>query len=887
MSHNLPARLTSFIGREREIAEVGALLEAQRLVTLAGAPGVGKTRLSLQIAKTMLDAFPDGVWLVELAPLGDPGLVPQKVADVLGVREQPGRPLTTTVVEHLQPRRVLLLLDNCEHLIGRVARLAEMLLHACPRLYILATIREPLAIEGEVTRRVPSLTVPDTSRLQADREGSLATLTKSEAVRLFVERARAVASSVALTESIAPFVAQICTRLDGIPLAIELAAARARALSVEQIAARLDDRFRLLTGGSRTALPRQQTLRGAVDWSYDLLSEPEQILLRRLSVFAGGFTLEAAEAIVSGSRFNVQREGQTLSVEPETLNVVIGLVDKSLVQVVEDSDGERRYRLLETLRQYGEEKLAEHGELARVRNWHRDHFLAVAEEAEPHFTGPGQVAVLRRLDRELDNLRAALAWCHEEEVGSSGRVSGPPDRAADLPTRPSSGYDAITRLIGASWRFWWLRGHLQEVRRWLEQVLAIPASTLTPAGRAAQAKARFGAGQVISHQGDFREAIVHMEGALAFSRDVNDGAGIAQALQRLGFYRVHLGEYTRAARLCEESVALARQLGNTFELATALLASGMVAWFQSQFQRAVACHEEALALCHEIGYAGGLTHNLAALGRNVTELGNPARGAALIEEGLTIVQELGDKRGIAQAYKDLGHAAVIADDANRAVEMLHTAVPIYRDLNDSMCSSLCFHELARARTLQGIRGDSRVIVGQAATGETAGCFLDAARLYGAAAILREAGGIDFPPPFRAAYDRDLSTLREQLGEAAFDQAWAEGRAMSLEQAAAYGLAIRPASAPATPDPTPARAKEAGRPLSGSEVDAEIARLTRREQEVTALVAQGRTNRQIADELVLSERTVDTHVHNVLGKLELTSRAQVAVWAVGHGLGGSQ
>jgi predicted ATPase len=396
MGHNLPSRLTSFVGREQEIAEVGALLEAHRLVTLVGAPGVGKTRLSLQVAAAVLDRFRDGVWLVELAPLADPALVPPAVADVLGVREQPGRPLTVTLAEQLRARHLLVLLDNCEHLIGAVAALAEMVLHSCPGLRVLATSREPLTIDGEVTRRVPSLTVPDVERLrvvgQATAAASVASLAEAEAVRLFVERAGAVASSFALTARNAAVVAQICARLDGIPLALELAAARVRALSVEQIAVRLDDRFRLLTGGSRTALPRQQTLRGAVDWSYDLLSESEQSLLRRLAVFAGGFTLEAAEHVGSG-----QSEAGGGDSSAGLLDLLTALVDKSLVQVEGGADGERRYRLLETFRQYGLKKLAEHGDLAATRCHHRDYFLAFAEEALPHLTGPGQKAALARL----------------------------------------------------------------------------------------------------------------------------------------------------------------------------------------------------------------------------------------------------------------------------------------------------------------------------------------------------------------------------------------------------------------------------------------------------------------------------------------------------------
>jgi predicted ATPase len=423
-AHNLPRQLTSFIGREREMGEVKEFLATTRLLTLTGSGGCGKTRLALQVAADLLEAYADGVWLVELAALADPTLVPQTVASALGVREQPVRPLTETLVDYLQPKVLLLILDNCEHLLTASAQLANALLRSCPRLRMLASSRQGLGIAGERTYRVPSLSLPQPRPLPPVER-----LTDYEAVRLFVERAVFTQPSFAITDQNAPAVAQVCERLDGIPLAIELAAARVKALPVEKLNERLDDMFRLLTGGSRTALPRQQTLRALIDWSYDLLSEPERALLRRLSAFAGGWTLEAAEAVGVG-------EGVE---EWEVLDLLTSLVEKSLV-LYEEREGEGRYRLLETVRQYARDRLLESEEGEAVRTRHLEFFLHWAEQ------GPG----LERLETEHDNLRAALAWSGAQRQGDVG-----------------------LRLGGAMGGFWHVRGYWTEGRERLAGVLAL------------------------------------------------------------------------------------------------------------------------------------------------------------------------------------------------------------------------------------------------------------------------------------------------------------------------------------------------------------------------------------------------------------------------------
>jgi len=874
-AHNLPSRLTSFVGREREIGEVEALLGSHRLVTLVGAPGVGKTRLGLQIAANLLDRFPDGVWLVELAPLSDPELVPHAVADVLGVQEQPGLTLTATLAGYLRTRRLLLVVDNCEHLIAAVAALAETLLQAHSALRILATSREPLAIEGELAHRVPTL--PD-----------------AEAVRLFVERARVASPSFALTDRTTPIVGQICARLDGIPLALELAAARVRALSVEQIADRLDDRFRLLIGGSRTALPRLQTLRGAVDWSYDLLSGPEQRLLRRLSVFAGGFTLDAAETaenwiLGSGQEPATSSSPRTQTLEPNTL---IGLVDKSLVQIDDGTeDGERRYRLLETFREYGQEKLIEHGELDDARHRHRDYVLAFAEEVAPALNERSERTILTRMELEHDNLRVALAWCLEEPgTGRGGPAVGEDDRR---PTGAALG----VRLAAAIWRFWWLRGHLGEGRRWLARALAVPASDTSPSGLAARATAFLGLSQLSAHQGDYRAAVAHMTENLAFCRATGNDRGVVWALHRLGFYLAHLGETDRPLQLCEESVALGRRVGDPVALAPALLSAGMVARMSGRPEQSVILSDEAIDLHRELGNLTNMAYAISSKSHAVADLGDLAKGQALAEEGLRISQQVGDKRGIAMAFKDLGRLALFAGDADGAIEPLHAALALLQPLGDRWLSSICLEILAGVVLARAVSSPGVVVESPSETGRTDASLLDAVRLYAWADLLRTQTGLNPPPEMHGTPEQNVALLRERLGEAAFAQAWAEGRAMSFEDVTEYALVLAASADTASPEvPTPPQdtmddENPEPAPLSRfageGALSSEAARLTAREREVAALVARGRTNRQIAEALVLSERTVHTHVHNILGKLELTSRAQIAVWAVEHGMAVSQ
>ncbi|MGH2389011.1 MAG: ATP-binding protein, partial [Chloroflexota bacterium] len=492
--HNLPRALSSLVGREAERREVPALLGEARLVTLTGSGGVGKTRLALAVAGELVDHYPDGVWLVELAAQAEPVLVPGAVAAALDVREEPGRLLTATLQDSLRDRRLLLVLDNCEHLVAACADLAAALLRACPGLRILATSREGLQVSGECLWRVPSLTVPDPGHpLPPELTGSY------EAVRLFVARARERRSDFTLNSQNARAVAEICARLDGIPLAIELAAARVGSLAVEGVAARLDDRFRLLTGGPRTALPRQRTLRAALVWSYDLLSEQEQVLLDSLSVFVGGWTLQAAEAVCGVGGAEGERLGGSADLPDvgtwEVLDLLDRLVNKSLVQAEERAGGEVRYALLETVRQYGQERLSAAGDAEATRRRHLAYFLALAEEAAPRLTDPEQGVWLGRLEADHDNLRAALGWARDSGVA-----------------------EPALRLAAALWRFWATRGYLSEGRGWLEAVLA-DSEQRWPTARA---MALNGSGILAHHQGEYGRAETLHEESLALRRALED-----------------------------------------------------------------------------------------------------------------------------------------------------------------------------------------------------------------------------------------------------------------------------------------------------------------------------------------------------------------------------
>jgi len=724
--HNLPATISTLIGREAEQGEVLALLAEARLVTLVGSGGIGKTRLALALAAELLDQYPDGVWLVELASLVEPGLVPGAVAQALGVREEPGRALQATLVDHLKEKRALLVLDNCEHLIAACAGLASALLRGCAHLRILATSREGLDVAGEHCWRVPSLTVPDPKHPPpVELAGGY------EAVRLFVARARERQAGFALTIQNARAVVSICARLDGIPLAIELASARVASLGVEGIAARLDDRFRLLTGGTRDALPRQRTLRAALDWSYDLLGEPGQRLLDRLSVFAGGWTLGAAEAVCAGDGI----EGWEV---PDLLG---GLVHKSLLQA-EEAGGELRYGLLETVRAYAGERLRASGSPA-VYERHLAWCIRLADQAELGVRGAEEADWLARLETEHDNLRAALGWAREAGAGEEGLW-----------------------LAGALWRFWYVRGHLTEGLGWLQGALAAAAGS--PATRA---RALNGAGNLAQSLGSLEQTTALHAEALALRRALGDTQGIATSLNNLGIVAVARGDYRGAEALYAESLALQRELSNTYFMACILDNRGVAAFYQGAYDRAAPLHEEALALRRALGDRRGVAATLHNLGSVVMALGDLDRAAALQEEALGYQRELGNKEGMASTLSGLGWVAHLRGEHGRAAALHRQSLLLGRE--------------------HGSRDVlSELLEGLAAATAALGQSLLAAQLGGASHAMRESfGGYTS----HKDYQSEMRHLRAALGEEAFAAAWAEGRALPPEEAIALALAPEAAS----------------------------------------------------------------------------------------------
>jgi predicted ATPase len=763
---------------------------------------VGKTRLAQQVAARLLDDHPDGVFLVELAPLSDDRGLCQQVLGALGVGEDERRSETETLAAHLAGRQILLVLDNCEHLVDACAALVEQLLSTTPAVRVLATSRELLRVSTETVWRVPSLTTPPPGT-------ALEQLTDFEAARLFLDRVRTLCPALNLAAGDAEHVTSICTRLDGIPLALELAAARTRLLSVGEIAERLDDRFGLLSTGVRTGPGRHQTLRAAIDWSFDSLSVAERRLFERLSVFAGGFTLRAAETVCHTSQL----------VPASILDIFGSLADKSMV-LAEAGPSGSRFRLLETLRQYAAQRLAETGESESMAGRHLRWAVTLATEAEPQLEGTGQAHELQRLAVEHDNLRSALGW-----------AAGTADGAALL---------SLATGLG---RFWEVRGHLSEGRRWLETALeAGPAECA-----AVRARAHRWVGVLAQRQGDHPTARWHLEAGLASSRETGDPRGTASALHSLGNLEGLEGRLDAAAVLYEESLGLGHDIGDQRVAAASLTNLGWIAQTRGDFVRARRFTQEALAAWREVGDEQGQAQTLTAvaylallqgdhqtvrssceqslglqralgdrygacwsltyLGWAAQNEGDLAAARTLHDEALTVRRELGDRYGQAWSLSHLGDLELAAGHPASARRLLAESIEIAAERQDTYCISWSLLRLAKlARSegdgsgaaelfaeglaVAGRRGDgiaaAGCLEGLAATlGRSPAQLEQAARLLGTAHALREELGGPVPPAELARYDRDVDRVREGLGEHAFTAAWEAGRATAADEVIAH------------------------------------------------------------------------------------------------------
>ncbi|MGH8714907.1 MAG: ATP-binding protein [Casimicrobiaceae bacterium] len=628
--NNLPQQLSSFVGRERELVEIRKLLFGARLLTLLGAGGLGKTRLTLHVAADLLDGYPDGVWFVELAPLSDARLVPQAVASVLGVTEEAGRPVIEALVKLATERRMLLILDNCEHLVDACAELARQLLQSGQHLRILTSSREPLHVAGETIYPVPALATPDPSQ-----SISVADLAHFEAVRLFADRAAAAQPAFRVTPQNAAAVADICRRLDGIPLALELAAARVRALSVENIAARLSDRFALLIGGDRTALPRQQTLRALIDWSHELLTARERVLFRRLAVFAGGWTLDAAEAMRTAGDDDVG----------DVLAVLSQLVEKSLVTLEPESG---RYRLLETVRQYAQARLTESGDEVAARTGHLGYFLALAEAAKPELVGPRQGVWLSRLDLERENILSAHAWCDRADGGSEPGL----------------------RLASAVKRYWLNRGLMDLGHRVTVEALARAGAQTR---NLARCRGLFDSGQVGYFMGRYVEAQQYLEESLAIAREIEDRAMVAMVLQPLGMACLGRGDAANARRYLEEALALAEEQGDRRQVAAALNALAQFHRLEGRLDRAQPLYQKVLELARALEDRESIAIGLLNLAMASIGRGAGSRVSEMLIEVLAIAEEIGSKPAGQSALEVSAGLAALREDWERAARFYGVA----------------------------------------------------------------------------------------------------------------------------------------------------------------------------------------------------------------------
>jgi predicted ATPase/DNA-binding CsgD family transcriptional regulator len=804
---NLPVLRERLVGREQDLASARRILLSDDvgLLTLTGAGGSGKTSLALHLATDVLDSFDDGVFFVSCAPIADPDLVASTIAQPLGLRNAGDRPVLDGLLDYLRGRSLLLILDNFEQLLA-AGPLVVDLLAASPGLKVLVTSRAALRVRGEHELLVPPLALPELHRLPASD-----TLVHNPSVALFVERARAVRDTFGLTDENARTVAEIAVRLDGLPLAIELAAARLRLFSPRELLTRLDHRLPLLTGGARDVPARQRTLRDAIGWSYDLLDEARQRLLRRLAIFVGGFTLDAAEEIcVDG-----------IESEVDVLDGVTSLVDMSLLRHEAGADDESRLVMLETIREYGLERLEASGEAAELRQRHAAYFLGLAESADATPWGAGERSWLNRLEREHDNVRVALAW----------RPEG------------AGGGDVVARLAAAMSWFWYLRGHFTEGQRWIQGVLATHATD--PGSVRALLLSFLGLLelQLVGH----RHAEERFHESLALYQQLGDQHGAAWSTGLLGLGALNQGRLELAEAHFDASLTLAVAVGEPWLIACGHYWLGQLAQARGQLVLVVTHLESGAAAMRAVGERALLGRSLGRLGVVVDAQGEHLRALGLLEESLTIAREHGDALGVIQALEGLGRVMQSRGEDDRA--------------------AACFREsLVLARQAGARWSAARAVYSLGELAQASGDLDRAARLFGAAEALDARIGVTFRTRVAAEYQRSLAAFRSSLGDATVDTLLNEGRAMSWEAACDYALTAADRSGRSTDGPA----------AHGPSRDPSD--LTAREQEVVALIARGWTNRQIADALAIAERTAETHARNIREKLGLTTRAELVAWA---------
>lgn len=811
--HNLPAQPTPLVGRTHELAAARyhLLRDEVRLLTLTGPAGTGKTRLAVAVALGLSDVFVDGVSFIDLSAITDPALVVPAIAQVLDLREEGRQSFAAQLRQQLRTQQRLLVLDNFEQVLLAATDVAD-LLAACPHVKVLVASRAALGLRWEHTFSVPPLRLPDPSvsvALAASPAAlrgteALGALAECPAVALFVQRARAAQPEFELTVENAPHVVDLCGRLDGLPLAIELAAARLKVLSPLAVLSRLEHRLDLLKSTAGDRPRRHQTLRAAIAWSYDLLTPAEQTLFCRLSAFVGGCTLEAASAVCTACEAAAYEGGNTADSTPPCispvglamLDALEGLVSKSLLRQDVQPDGESRYRMLDTIREFALEHALTTGEAVKASASHASYYVALSETASRELRGPQQTVWLDRLERERDNIRAALAWCHAHGAG-----------------------EQAVRLVGNIWRFWWVRGRFSEGRMLMERALVLPSA---PEEDDARAEAFFGLGVLATYQGDYEAARALYEQCLSIWRRLDDTVGIGYALLNLAEVEAFVGDLSAARDMLLESLDVQRQAEDKAGIAWSLASLAFIWGALNELEKARAC----------------------------------------LDESASLFQEVGDTLGLAAARASLAHVVLDAGDLPQAEALFRESLVLFQQLNSSPSFVTYMGGVA---ALAGARKQ----------------FERAVQLHSAAEALLRTLGARVPPLFQEKYERSLNMAREHLDDAAFAAAWAQGQAMTLEQAIASVVEASSVGGTATHPGTTAMPPPVGKPVRQEGLG--YGGLTPREQTVAVLVGRGLTNAQIARELVITEGTARIHVQNILGKLNFSSRAQIAAWAATQGL----